>query len=152
MTVRPELPEIVDCLYRVAVKAVIVQNGKILLVRDEPGDKWGFPGGGVDYGESIESALKRELTEELGIHDESSMDIVTNMPSILIGHIKDGIPRCNLHYKVEVMEPIQMVDSQNERDVVEIMWVPISDMELCEFDSAAGTKEDIQNLIHTLAA
>jgi 8-oxo-dGTP diphosphatase len=55
----------------VAVGILIKQNGDILLAQRPPGKPyagyWEFPGGKVEPGEAIWSALKRELMEELGI-------------------------------------------------------------------------------------
>ncbi len=49
----------------------MVKDGRILICRrraDQPhGLKWEFPGGKVELGESPEKALRRELSEELGI-------------------------------------------------------------------------------------
>lgn len=50
---------------------VIVKNGHILIAKRpahlHQGGKWEFPGGKVDAGESVHSALIRELQEELNI-------------------------------------------------------------------------------------
>ena len=55
---------------KVAV-AVIEREGKILISRRSrlahQGDKWEFPGGKLESGESSSQALCRELYEELGI-------------------------------------------------------------------------------------
>jgi len=47
--------------------AVIIKNRKILLIRrvKPNADYFIFPGGGVEEGESVEEALKREVMEEL---------------------------------------------------------------------------------------
>lgn len=53
----------------VGVGAVIIKDGKILLVKrgNEPNKgKWSIPGGLVNTGESLEDALKREIMEEVG--------------------------------------------------------------------------------------
>ncbi|MFM2476384.1 (deoxy)nucleoside triphosphate pyrophosphohydrolase [Celerinatantimonas sp. MCCC 1A17872] len=55
------------------VAAVIYRDGKYLAVQrgkakyDYVSYKWEFPGGKVEPGESLESALQRELKEELKI-------------------------------------------------------------------------------------
>lgn len=53
-----------------AVIAVVIRDGKVLLVRrgQEPNKgRWGFPGGKIEIGEGITEAAIRELTEETGI-------------------------------------------------------------------------------------
>ncbi|WP_043932962.1 NUDIX hydrolase [Bacillus sp. EB01] len=56
----------------VAVKGVIVHEGKVLIVQrsayDEAGaGTWECPGGKLDFGEELESALQREIHEETGM-------------------------------------------------------------------------------------
>lgn len=48
---------------------ILVKDGQILLVRHEKNGKsyWLLPGGGVDYGESLEESLIREFREEVGL-------------------------------------------------------------------------------------
>ena len=56
-----------DYLYRVSIKALIYNDaGQILVVKEDGRPLWDLPGGGMDYGETFESALKRELYEEVG--------------------------------------------------------------------------------------
>ncbi len=57
---------------RLRVSALLRWHDRILLCRQEkPGKEyWLLPGGGVDGGESLTEALRRELREELGIADE----------------------------------------------------------------------------------
>jgi len=54
------------------VRAVIEdEEGKILLCKKVNKDYFFFPGGHVEFGESTEKALRRELREELGVEIES---------------------------------------------------------------------------------
>ena len=63
--------DIPNKFYRVSVKALIQDGrGKIVLVQERSND-WSIPGGGLEFGESIEVALGRELTEELGVAMQS---------------------------------------------------------------------------------
>jgi 8-oxo-dGTP pyrophosphatase MutT (NUDIX family) len=99
--VDPRLNEIDDCLYRVSTKVIAVEDDRVLLVQEIPEMWWGFPGGGIDHGESVALALAREIEEELGIPGkEISCDY--EIAHYTIGTILDGIPRMNLFYKVSL--------------------------------------------------
>lgn len=53
-----------NAFYRVSVKAIIRNDkNEYLLVREWKND-WSFIGGGIDHGETVHDALKRELYEE----------------------------------------------------------------------------------------
>ncbi len=56
--------------FRFSVHAVITnKKEQVLLLKQTYGDKrWGLPGGGVEPGETIHEAIKRECAEELGIN------------------------------------------------------------------------------------
>lgn len=66
----PELPRIPTIVPVVAV-ALIAPDGRVLMQQRKAaamfGGLWEFPGGKVEAGESPESALLREIDEELGI-------------------------------------------------------------------------------------
>ena len=59
---------------RIAVRAVILYQGKLLCVRLRPkadapknGTFWCTPGGGLDQGEALTAVLEREMLEETGV-------------------------------------------------------------------------------------
>jgi 8-oxo-dGTP diphosphatase len=55
---------------QLAVSAVIFREGKMLLLKraKSPGHGfWSLPGGRVEFGESLHTALRREVDEEAGL-------------------------------------------------------------------------------------
>jgi 8-oxo-dGTP diphosphatase len=61
---------------RIRVSALLRWEDRILLCRHEkPGKEyWLLPGGGVNSGESLVDALRRELLEEVGIGEELPLE------------------------------------------------------------------------------
>lgn len=56
----------------VAAKAVVVRDGRILVLQRSAGSShdpglWELPGGKMEYGEVLTEALAREVTEETGV-------------------------------------------------------------------------------------
>lgn len=68
-----------NAFYRVSAVGVIRNdNDEYLLVNEH--DRWAFPGGGWDFGESLHEALKRELFEEIALTSEFSEKVITAIP------------------------------------------------------------------------
>ena len=103
MQIDPRLDDIDDCLYRVAIRVLVVQDDKVLLVKEASDNWWALPGGGVDHGETVESTLKREIEEELGVPSE---DISSDLEIVYynIGNVVNSVPRMNLFFKASVPE------------------------------------------------
>jgi 8-oxo-dGTP pyrophosphatase MutT (NUDIX family) len=53
-----------EVILRLAAYAIMVRDGRILLVQMKSTGKYHLPGGGIEAGEHIEECLQRELFEE----------------------------------------------------------------------------------------
>ena len=83
---------------RSGVGIVVLNNKNQVFVgkrKDNPGDKWQMPQGGVDTGENYVEAMKRELAEETGIKNIKILKKIDRiyqyeLPDNLIGIIWKG--------------------------------------------------------------
>ena len=66
-----------DYLYRVSIKCIVMNElDEILLVKESGRDWWDLPGGGMDHGENIKSAIAREMKEEVNLTGDFTYKIV----------------------------------------------------------------------------
>ena len=115
----------------IGVGAVIVENGKILLVRrvnDPNKGKWSVPGGLVRAGERLEEALKREIMEELGVEIETG-DVACVTDEIF----RDKNGDVEYHYVVldffaKIVEGVPRAMS----DADEVRWFDLSEISSAE--------------------
>ena len=85
---------------RVGVGGVVVNNGRVLLIRrgQQPlKGRWSLPGGLVEVGETLSEALRRELKEETGL-DVEPVQILGIFERILLGRRSPVGRRVRYHY------------------------------------------------------
>jgi 8-oxo-dGTP diphosphatase len=116
---------------RLAVRGLIIDQEEILVFKHkEEFDYYSFPGGGVEYGETLETALMRELKEETDI-----AAIIGKQRFIHELIIKDQAQAYHLiefFYFVENgadFREIKRAKASHGFEVFDMKWVPITTKE-----------------------
>ena len=120
-----ESPDFPDAFYRVTVKGLCVRDGKVLMAHDftgrsdtDPSPEWELPGGGVDFGEKFQDALKREVQEEMGLKvtwiDEKPTYVWTTKHNS--GRGMQWFWVCTLFFRFEV-ENLDFTPSEECKDI-----------------------------------
>jgi 8-oxo-dGTP diphosphatase len=111
-----------------AVIAVVVHDGQALLVRRaNPPDAglWGFPGGKIEFGETVKAAAVRELLEETAIHGEAG-EILTTLDIL----VRDASGNVQQHY-ILIAVLCRWISGMPLAgdDALEARWFPVADLD-----------------------
>jgi 8-oxo-dGTP diphosphatase len=116
---------------RVHVAVAVLRNDRdeVLLTRrhahSHQGGLWEFPGGKVEPGESLDSALRREIAEELGV------TVLQHQPLLDVFHDYADKP-----VRLEVREVTQFSGEPTPLEGQPMRWVPRAQLVDYEFPRA----------------
>jgi ADP-ribose pyrophosphatase YjhB (NUDIX family) len=100
------------------VRAVVTDEaGKVLLIEHTYIKGWSLPGGGVERGETAETAVVRELAEEAGVRALSRPRLVSAHSNEVL-HPGDHV----LVYRVDAWEPCA---SDAAGEIHAVGWFPL---------------------------
>ncbi|MGG4047063.1 NUDIX domain-containing protein [Paenibacillus favisporus] len=121
---------------RNSAKAIIIQQGKLLLTKNKDNDGFFylFPGGGQEHGEVLKETLKRECIEELGVQVEVQ-DLVYVREYIGKNHEFAAwdydVHQVEFYFVCSLAQeaPAQMDGTQPDQDQIGVEWVDIRQLD-----------------------
>jgi ADP-ribose pyrophosphatase YjhB (NUDIX family) len=124
----------------IGVGAVIVEGGRVLLVRrdTEPlRGEWSVPGGMLELGEKLRDGVRREALEETGVKVEPG-EVLDVFDSIFT----DGLGKTQYHYVlIDYLCRLISGEAQAGSDVSDVRWVSLEAL------SALGLRESIEQVV-----
>lgn len=133
---------------RLRVCGLYVENDRLLMIKHlglgEKGELWIPPGGGVNYGSSIEENLQREFAEETGLQ------IVVEDFLFLYEYIKEPLHAVELFYRVSkkggtLQKGFDPEYSKKNQIIDEVKMLTFSDINRIEKDRLHGVFSQCQN-------
>lgn len=124
----------VQRIQKFAVYGMIVEANQILLVQKSSGPfkgQWDLPGGIIQYGESPETTLIREILEETGLEimDQSfikSDSVVVNYEDPLEGKIT--LHLVGFIFKVKLKHIKSLVPKHDDEDLICTKWCDLDEV------------------------
>ncbi len=117
--------------------AILWRDGQVLIARRRPGkhmgDRWEFPGGKIEPGETPEQSLSRELAEELDLRARIGAFLCS------VAWEGDGISLELMVYRVDDFEGTPVL-----REHQEIRWV--APAELAGYELADSDRKVVEQL------
>lgn len=136
---------------RIRVCGIVVKEDSILLINhtklNESGSWWSPPGGGVNFGETLQEALLREFKEETGLLIEVQKQL------FITEYIESPLHAVEVFFRVKVLFGELMVGNDpelpdNKQTINEVKFVTFDELKLignrekhqCLKDVSSGTE------------
>jgi ADP-ribose pyrophosphatase YjhB (NUDIX family) len=124
----------------IGVGAVIVEGGRVLLVRrdTEPlRGEWSVPGGMLELGEKLRDGVRREALEETGVKVEPG-EVLDVFDSIFT----DALGKTQYHYVlIDYLCRVISGEAQAGSDVSDVRWVSLEAL------PAMGLRESVEQVV-----
>jgi len=127
-----------------AVAAAIIENDKILLIRRVDNDMWSLPGGTLEFGESLEECLIREVKEETGLNIKiNNIENIYSNPNILIEYANGEVRQeFTTVYSTTQAGGELKIDNESK----DIKWISLDDA--LKLKMAKSQRVRIENIVN----
>ena len=113
---------------RPGIKALIVNDGKLLMIKERVRGEviYDFPGGGMDFGETVKETLRREVKEEISLEIEIGQ--ILGVWSFMISDASVQILCIGYQCKAKNPNEIDMSHNPAAEDIFDYQWLPIEEV------------------------
>jgi ADP-ribose pyrophosphatase YjhB (NUDIX family) len=120
---------------KVRVTAILIENSQILLVEQDvtASRRWSLPGGTLEWSETLEEALIREMREETGL------DVAVQDFLYICDRIQDDKHVVHLTFRVSRVGGTLQLGHEPEQDanpIKSVKMVPLADLSQYGFTAA----------------
>ncbi|MFH0852447.1 MAG: NUDIX domain-containing protein [bacterium] len=109
-------------MFSLLVRAVILNNGEVLLCQKKGEDYYFFPGGHVEFAEKAELTLARELKEEIGV-SPNRVNYIGTVENLFEENGKKH-HEINLVFKADIGN----MPTKSLEDHINFYWIKVSDI------------------------
>lgn len=112
--------------HTLGVGAVVIEDNKLLVIKDRIWQKYKLPGGYIDDKESISTAVKREVFEETGV--------IVELDSIVsLGHFyPTQFDESNLYIVCSAKALSTKIEIGDSEEIIDAKWMNIDDYFACK--------------------
>ncbi len=136
-----------ESFYRVSVRGLMRDGDKFLLGRHNvEAGTWETFGGGLDFGEKPDEALRREIREELGCE----VNHISEKPLLVLPHKVHNKRGLDWFYNLPIYYEIKFDISEVDLSLqyAELRWFTIDEIqELTLFQGEEGIREGFKTLL-----
>lgn len=135
-----------DNFYRVSVRGIMIKDNKFLLGRHGEDGTWETFGGGLDFGEDLKEALKREILEETGCE----VSYVSDGPILALPHIVHNRRGLDWFYNFPIYYEVKFDESKIDLSLQysEVRWFTIDEIQsLNVFEGEEGIRDGFKALL-----
>jgi len=138
LIVKPVIPTATN--HTLGVGAVVIDDDKLLVIKDRIWQKYKLPGGHIDDSENISNALKREVYEETGIEVEFES-------IISLGHFSPAqFGESNLYVVCRATALSKEINIIDDEEIMDAKWIDIQEYLTCE-DVHSYNKAIVRNAL-----
>ncbi len=121
----------------VASGPVIIQDGKLLVSKDNKDDFYKIPGGRIEFGEELEETCIRQVKEETN----ADIELIKPLHTMVIyknPQTQEEMSIILIHFEAKLKNPDEL--KPNREDIQEIKWLDIEEIKQGRHNVAPNIK------------